>query len=77
MLPAAYYFNSRFENDFELPVLSAINGGGNNMTRASLTGPLSGARVGLSNIPQRFIAGLAEHTRLLELATRVAEAGKA
>jgi ADP-ribosyl-[dinitrogen reductase] hydrolase len=31
MLPAAYYFSSRFENDFELPVLSAINGGGNNM----------------------------------------------
>ncbi|MEJ2167975.1 MAG: ADP-ribosylglycohydrolase family protein [Deltaproteobacteria bacterium] len=77
MLPAAYYFNSRFENDFELPVLSAINGGGNNMARASLTGALSGAQVGLSNIPQRFITGLAERTRLLELATRVAEAAEA
>jgi ADP-ribosylglycohydrolase len=42
MLPAAYYFNSRFENDFELPVLSAVNGGGNNMARASLTGALLG-----------------------------------
>jgi ADP-ribosylglycohydrolase len=76
MLPAAYYFNSRFENDFELPVLSAINGGGNNMARASLTGALSGAQVGLSNIPQRFIAGLADSERLLEMTTKVAEAGE-
>jgi ADP-ribosylglycohydrolase len=47
MLPAAYYFSSRFENDFDLPVLSAINGGGNNMARASLTGALAGAQVGI------------------------------
>jgi ADP-ribosylglycohydrolase len=75
MLPAAYYFNSRFENDFELPALSAINGGGNNMARASLTGALAGAQVGLRGIPQRFINGLAENERLLEMATRVADAG--
>jgi ADP-ribosylglycohydrolase len=77
MLPAAYYFTSRFETDFELPVLSAINGGGNNMARASLTGALSGARVGLSNIPQRFITGLTDSARLLEMARQVAEAGEA
>jgi ADP-ribosylglycohydrolase len=77
MLPAAYYFTSRFESDFELPVLSAINGGGNNMARASLTGALSGARVGLSNIPQRFITGLADSARLLEMARQVAEAAEA
>ena len=76
MLPAAYYFNSRFENDFELPVLSAVNGGGNNMARASLTGALAGAQVGLSGIPQRFITGLAGSERLLEMAERVAEAGE-
>jgi hypothetical protein len=75
MLPAAYYFNSRFENDFELPVLSAINGGGNNMARASLTGALSGAQVGMSNIPQRFISGLADSRRLCEMAAKVAEVG--
>lgn len=76
MLPAAYYFSSRFENDFELPVLSAINGGGNNMARASLTGALAGAQVGLSGIPQRFITGLADSKRLQQMATRVAEAGQ-
>jgi ADP-ribosylglycohydrolase len=76
MLPAAYYFCSRFENDFELPVLSAINGGGNNMARAGLTGALAGAQVGMRGIPQRFIAGLANHRILLEMAERVADAGE-
>jgi len=76
MLPAAYYFTSRFEDDFELPVLSAINGGGNNMARASLTGALAGAQVGLSGIPQRFITGLSDSERLLDMAISVAEAGE-
>jgi ADP-ribosylglycohydrolase len=76
MLPAAYYFNSRFEDDFELPVLSAINGGGNNMARASLTGALAGAQAGIRGIPQRFITGLANHERLMEMAERVAVDGE-
>ena len=46
------------------------------MARASLTGALAGAQVGLSGIPPRYIAGLADSKRLLEMATRVAEAGK-
>jgi ADP-ribosyl-[dinitrogen reductase] hydrolase len=77
MLPAAYYFCSRFENDFELPVLSAINGGGNNMARASLAGALAGAQAGIRGIPERFITGLADHELLLEMAQRVAENGEA
>jgi len=76
MLPAAYYFSSRFENDFDLPVLSAINGGGNNMARASLTGALAGAQVGIRGIPERFITGLANHEPLLEMAVRVADDGE-
>jgi ADP-ribosyl-[dinitrogen reductase] hydrolase len=76
MLPAAYYFAARFENDFELAVLSAINGGGNNMARAALTGAVSGAQVGLSGIPERFITGLAESDRLLDLTSRIAEAAE-
>jgi len=77
MLPAVYYFNARFENDFEMPVLSAINGGGNNMARASLSGALAGAQVGLKGIPSRFITGLADNEPLLEMALQVAEAGQA
>ena len=74
MLPAAYYFASRYENNFEMAVLSAINGGGNNMARASLTGALAGAQAGLKGIPERFVSGLPDHDRLLDLAGRVAEA---
>ena len=77
MLPAAYYFNSRFENDFDMPVLSAINGGGNNMARASLTGALAGAQVGIRGIPERFITGLTNYEILLEMAERVADDGEA
>ena len=71
MLPAAYYFIHRYPENFEKAVLSAVNGGGNNMARAALTGALSGALVGLKGIPDRFISGLTEHERLLRLAERV------
>ena len=73
MLPAAYYFIHRFPDDFEMAVLSAINGGGNNMARAALTGGMSGAMVGLKGIPERFIKGLKDHKRILKLAEKVAE----
>jgi ADP-ribosylglycohydrolase len=76
VVPAATYLAARFEDDFEMAVLSAINGGGNNMARAALTGGLSGAQVGLSGIPERFITGLTDHERLLELCERVADAAE-
>ena len=67
-LPAAYYLATRFADDFELAVLHAINGGGQNMSRAFLTGTLVGAQVGLSKIPQRFIDGLENGEELIRLA---------
>ena len=67
VLPAAYYLASRFSDDFESGVLAAINGGGQNMSRAMLTGALIGAQVGLSGIPQRFIDGLENASELLTL----------
>ena len=71
--PAAYYLAARFPDNFELAVLHAINGGGQNLARAMLTGVLSGAMVGLSGIPARFIAGLAQSKTLLALAERLAD----
>jgi ADP-ribosyl-[dinitrogen reductase] hydrolase len=59
-----------------LPVLSAINGGDNNLARASLTGALTGAQVGIRRNPSRFISGSADHALLLEMAERVAENGE-
>jgi len=67
VLPGAYYLAARFHNDFESAVLHAINGGGQNQSRAILTGALVGAQVGLSAIPQRFLDGLENASDLLGL----------
>jgi ADP-ribosylglycohydrolase len=72
MLPAAYYLSARFHNDFESAVLHAINGGGQNQVRAILTGALTGAQVGLSGIPQRFLDGLENVDNLCEMAAELA-----
>jgi ADP-ribosylglycohydrolase len=72
-LPAAYYLAARFNNDFDAAVLHAINGGGQNMSRACLTGALVGAQVGLSAIPERLISGLENHEELVALAQRLGE----
>lgn len=71
MLPAAYYLAARFRNDFEQAVLHAVNGGGQNMSRAMLTGALVGAQAGLSAIPERFIAGLSDGDEVLDLVDRL------
>ena len=73
VVPAAYYLAARFRGDFESAVLHAINGGGQNQSRAMLTGALVGAQVGLSGIPQRFIDGLVDGPALLDLCRRLAE----
>lgn len=72
-LPAAYYLAARYRDDFESAVLHAINGGGQNMSRACLTGALVGAQVGLSGIPQRFVDGLENHAELVTLAQRLGD----
>jgi len=77
VLPCAYYLVHRFPDSFENAVLCAVNGGGNNMARAALAGGMSGAMVGLSGIPQRFIDGLIDHDKLLALAAKVADYAEA
>ncbi|OBQ45996.1 ADP-ribosylglycohydrolase family protein [Halodesulfovibrio spirochaetisodalis] len=73
VLPCAYYLAARFHDDFTSAVLHAVNGGGQNMARAMLTGALAGAQTGLSGIPQRFIDGLENGKELLELSKQLAE----
>ncbi len=71
-LPAAYYLSARFHDDFESAVLHAVNGGGQNQARAILAGTLTGAQVGLSGIPGRFLEGLENRDDLQMLAERLA-----
>ena len=73
VVPAAYYLAARFPDDFESAVLHAINGGGQNQSRAILTGALVGAQVGLSGIPKRFLDGLVDGPELLALCRRMTE----
>jgi ADP-ribosylglycohydrolase len=75
VLPGAYYLAARYPDDFESAVLHAINGGGQNMSRACLAGVLVGAQVGLSGIPERFVKGLKEGEEIVKLARKVAAAG--
>ena len=70
--PACYYLAARYADDFENAVLHAINGGGQNMARAMLTGALVGAQVGIQGIPQRFIDGLEDSGALLSRAEKLA-----
>ncbi len=55
LLPAAYYLLYRYPDSFEMAILSASNGGGENVARAALTGALTGAFHGVSAIPERFL----------------------
>ncbi len=73
VMPAAYYYVFRYEDDFERAVLTAVNMLGNNMACAALTCALSGGIAGIGNIPERFITGLCDHERILALAERVAD----
>jgi ADP-ribosyl-[dinitrogen reductase] hydrolase len=73
LLPSAYYLSYRYPDDFEMAVLSAINSGGNNMARATLTGGIVGAMVGIGGIPERLISGLSKAEEYLAFAETIAE----
>jgi ADP-ribosylglycohydrolase len=51
--------------------LHAINGGGQNMSRAMLTGALVGAQVGLEGIPMHFLDGLENSREWLALSRKI------
>ncbi len=65
--PSVYYLAARFQGDAELALLHAINGGGQNMARAMLTGALCGAIGGVEAIPERLLNGLTEVTAYRQL----------
>ncbi|MCW8838773.1 MAG: ADP-ribosylglycohydrolase family protein, partial [Thiovulaceae bacterium] len=73
IVPAVYFLTATYKNNFENAVLHALNGGGQNMARAMLTGALVGAQVGIQGIPQRFIDGLTRKDEILKLAEGLTE----
>ena len=75
VLPGAYYLAARFPDNFETAVLTAVNSGGQNLARASLTGGMVGAITGLSSFPERFIKGLTDGDKWVEVAKKIAQDG--
>ena len=73
LLPSSYYLAARFQGNFEQAVLHAVNGGGQNQSRAVLTGALSGAIGGMEAIPQRCLAGLQQRDEYLALTEKLAQ----
>ncbi|WP_194842629.1 ADP-ribosylglycohydrolase family protein [Endozoicomonas sp. OPT23] len=67
LLPAVYYLIHRFPADYTQGMLAAVNSGGNNMARAAMTSALLGAMNGLGAIPKKYIDGLKDHNRYLQL----------
>ena len=70
LLPSAYYLMYRFAHQFDQGVLLAINGGGNNMVRAALSGVLLGAMNGAPGIPEQLFRGLNRCDHYLMLAEK-------
>ncbi|XP_064398285.1 uncharacterized protein LOC135344926 [Halichondria panicea] len=75
LMPGAYYLAARFPDNFETAVLTAVNSGGQNLARASLTGGMVGAITGLSSFPDRFIKGLTDGDKWVEVAKKIAQDG--
>ncbi|WP_029696106.1 ADP-ribosylglycohydrolase family protein [Comamonas badia] len=73
LLPSSYYLAARFQGNFEQAVLHAVNGGGQNQSRAVLTGALSGAIGGMEAIPRRFIDGLRQRDEYLALTGKLVQ----
>lgn len=73
IVPSVYFLTATYKDNFENAVLHALNGGGQNMARAMLTGALVGALVGIDGIPQRFIDGLTRKNEILELAEKLSK----
>lgn len=71
--PAVYHLAARFQDNFESAVLHAVNGGGQNLARAMLTGALCGAIGGIEAIPKRFIEGLEQGEEYMHLAQQLAQ----
>ena len=72
LLPAAYYLLYRYPDSFEMAILSASNGGGENVARAALTGALAGALHGVNAIPERFLHKLENGTSIRSYAQALA-----
>ncbi|WP_397383903.1 ADP-ribosylglycohydrolase family protein, partial [Prosthecobacter sp.] len=62
--PASLYLAWKYADDFESGVTANANVGGDNCHRGAVIGALIGGAVGVSKMPQRYVDGIDDATRL-------------
>ncbi len=72
-VPFAFYCYFASINDFEDAVITAVNAGGDTDSIGAITGALSGARHGISAIPDRWLRNLEKRDYLIDIADRLYE----
>jgi len=70
VVPTALYAFHHSPNDFEEAVLTAVNMGGDTDSRAAITGAISGAFLGTKNIPWKWIEGIENRKKLLDIGNK-------
>jgi len=77
-LPVVFYLAYKYGHDpataMERALLANTNAGGENAHRGSALGALIGAAVGMENIPQKLLTGLAAHAELKSEITALCDA---
>ena len=64
----AIYCALKYSDDFEKALIASVNHGGDSDSTGAITGNIMGARLGLENIPQKFIDNLELKDIIIELA---------
>ena len=62
--PASLYLAWKYADDFESGITANANVGGDNCHRGAVIGALIGGAVGVSKMPQRYVDGIDDATRL-------------
>jgi ADP-ribosylglycohydrolase len=70
---SALYCFWRHPDDYRAAVLEAVNTDGDSDSLATITGSISGARLGLEGIPSEWVAGVEQSARLLQLGDLLAD----
>jgi poly(ADP-ribose) glycohydrolase ARH3 len=73
-VPAAIYCFLRHPDSFEDAVVEAVSLGGDTDTIASMTGAISGARLGIEAVPGEWVEKLENRNYIEDLALRLLEA---
>ena len=71
VVPTAIYAFHHSPNDFEEAVLTAVNMGGDTDSRATITGAISGTYLGSKQIPNRWVKGIENREKLVEVANKI------